>query len=99
VPVLPADWVTAADGTGCRALAPAYGENDHELCRRAWRDRREPGALPTVRSDASVAELAGSTCSGGERAVMRMLAAPRPAVSRARSVAHKYPHCWPAIGR
>ena len=32
--VLPADFVTAEDGTGIVHQAPAYGEDDYELCRK-----------------------------------------------------------------
>ncbi|MDO5052884.1 MAG: isoleucine--tRNA ligase [Pseudoclavibacter sp.] len=90
--ILTADYVTTADGTGLVHQAPAYGEEDKEVC--------DAAGIPTI---LSVDEGGRFLPAFGEFAGMRVFDANKPITQRIRargrlfrqaSYEHSYPHCW-----
>jgi len=90
--VVPADWVSADDGTGMVHLAPAYGEDDQVTCAR----HGVVGAAP-VRDDGTfddrVGELAGLDVLAAGEPIARALARAGRLFARA-TYRHDTPHCW-----
>ncbi len=90
--VLTADYVTTEDGTGVVHQAPAFGEDDQNVCNAA--------GIPTVvtvdehtRFTALVPDFQGLQVFDANRPV---LAALREAgvVVKVDQYTHSYPHCW-----
>lgn len=87
--VLPADFVTAEDGTGIVHEAPAYGEEDYELCKRE--------GLPLV----SIVDENGLYTEGRwqgqniwdvNKEIAKTLVAEGKAL-KVKYITHEYPHC------
>ncbi len=90
--VLVADYVTTTDGTGIVHQAPAYGEEDQQVCAAA--------GIPVIlsldeggRFVDTVPEVAGELWSDAGRTLTRMLKAQGRLIRQA-SYEHSYPHCW-----
>ena len=90
--VLGAEFVTTEDGTGIVHLAPAFGEDDQNVCNAA--------GIPTVvtvddrtRFTALVPPYAGEQVFDVNKPVIRELKE-RGVVLRQDTYTHSYPHCW-----
>ncbi|MSW97650.1 MAG: isoleucine--tRNA ligase [Actinobacteria bacterium] len=90
--ILPADFVTTADGTGIVHLAPAYGEDDQKVC--------EENGIPVMISvnDGGVflpriTEVAGQQVFDANKPLTKLLREMGRLV-RVASYEHSYPHCW-----
>jgi isoleucyl-tRNA synthetase len=90
--ILPAEYVTAADGTGVVHLAPAYGEDDQQVC--------EAAGIPVM---LSVDDGGKFLSRFGEVAGLQVFEANKPLTKslreqgrllRVASYEHSYPHCW-----
>jgi isoleucyl-tRNA synthetase len=92
VPVLAADWVSAADGTGVVHLAPAFGEEDQATC-AAHGVRGENPVRDDGTFDAPVRAFAGLDVFDANEPVARALAERGRLFARG-DVHHDYPHCW-----
>jgi len=90
--VLPADFVTASDGTGLVHTAIAFGEDDFRLG-----EQQGLTVLNPVRADGTYDErigaYAGRRVKGADQDLIEDLRA-RDRVLRAEPYEHSYPHCW-----
>ncbi len=102
--IIPGDFVTTEDGTGLVHTAPAFGEDDMEVCEAA-------GIRPVIPVDeagkftSEVPDYQGMQVFDANRAIIADLreaagdlarrdAADRPVLVRVASYTHSYPHCW-----
>jgi isoleucyl-tRNA synthetase len=90
--VLAADYVSDEDGTGVVHQAPAFGEDDQNVCNAA--------GIPTIvtvdehtRFTALVPDYQGVQVFDANKAITSELKA-RGAVLRHEGYTHSYPHCW-----
>ncbi len=90
--LLPSDHVTIEDGTGVVHMAPAYGEDDQNVCAAA--------GIPVVLTvddqavfTSVVPPYQGQHVFEANRDIVRDLKA-QGAVLRHESYDHPYPHCW-----
>ncbi|HEX8347036.1 MAG TPA: isoleucine--tRNA ligase [Actinoplanes sp.] len=90
--VLGAEFVTTEDGTGVVHLAPAFGEDDQNVCNAA--------GIPTIvtvddhtRFTSLVPPYAGEQVFDVNKPVIRELK-DRGVVLRQDTYNHSYPHCW-----
>ena len=90
--VLGADFVTTEDGTGVVHLAPAFGEDDQNVCNAA--------GIPTIvtvddhtRFTALVPTYAGVQVFDANKPIIRELK-DQGVVLRQDTYSHSYPHCW-----
>jgi isoleucyl-tRNA synthetase len=90
--VLVADFVTTEDGTGVVHLAPAFGEDDQNVCNAA--------GIPTIvtvddhtRFTALVPPYAGQQVFEVNKPIVRELR-DRGVLLRQETYTHSYPHCW-----
>ncbi|WP_417220985.1 isoleucine--tRNA ligase [Arthrobacter sp.] len=95
--ILVADYVTTTDGTGIVHQAPAYGEEDQNIC--------EANGIPVVLSvdegarflplfaHGPLAEIAGVQVFDANKAITRVLRDSGRLLRQA-SYVHSYPHCW-----
>ena len=94
---LVADYVTTTDGTGIVHQAPAYGEDDQQVC--------EEAGIPVVLSvdegakflpmfgHGPLAGIAGLQVFEANKPITQVLRADGRLVRQA-SYEHSYPHCW-----
>jgi isoleucyl-tRNA synthetase len=90
--VVPADFVSAEDGTGLVHTAVAFGEDDFRLGREVGLTVVNP-----VRPDGTFDDRAGPYAGRGVREVAQDLIADlreRGRVFLAEDYEHAYPHCW-----
>lgn len=90
--VLPADFVSAADGTGIVHLAPAFGEDDELVCRTAGIAGPQPIADNGTFTH-EVPELAGTTVFEASPRIITWLAEHQLLFDHGPHL-HDYPHCW-----
>jgi isoleucyl-tRNA synthetase len=90
--VLSADFVTTEDGTGVVHCAPAFGEDDQNVC--------NANGIPTVvtvddhtKFTALVPPYQGMQVFEANKPIMRELRE-RGLVLRQDTYTHSYPHCW-----
>uniref|UniRef100_A0A1B6KXD7 isoleucine--tRNA ligase n=1 Tax=Graphocephala atropunctata TaxID=36148 RepID=A0A1B6KXD7_9HEMI len=90
--VLCADYVTAEEGTGVVHIAPGFGEDDFELCKRH--------DIPTVcpidsagRFTGAVGYLNGTHVFNAESDIVNILKS-RKNWFYSEQYSHRYPHCW-----
>ena len=90
--VLSADFVSTEDGTGLVHMAPAFGEDDQNVCKA--------NGIPTVvtvddraRFTALVPPYQGMQVFEANKPIVRELK-DRGVVFRHESYTHSYPHCW-----
>ncbi len=90
--ILTADYVTTEDGTGIVHLAPAFGEEDMNVCAAA-------GIEPVIPIDsggrftAEVPEYQGLQVFEANKPIIEALKA-KGLVLRHETYNHSYPHCW-----
>ncbi len=90
--VLPADFVSAEDGTGIVHMAPAFGADDYEMGRR----HDLPVLLPVDdrgRFREEVPEVGGQFVKDADDRLVELLRE-RGALFRITRETHSYPHCW-----
>ena len=91
--VIPGDFVTATD-TGVVHTAPAFGEDDHKVCKQ-----NGIGMLQLIKPDGTfvdeVAEFAGRFCKEADRDIIRHLKQRRRVFADG-TYRHEYPFCWRA---
>ncbi len=90
--VLPAEFVSAEDGTGLVHLAPAFGEDDEIVCREAGITGPQP-VTPDGRFTDDVPDFSGVPVFDAVPAIVRQLA-DRMLLFDRRDYVHDYPHCW-----
>ena len=90
--ILAADYVDAESGTGIVHTAPAFGEEDFNLCRDAGIDPFDPvGPDGCFTRDA--ADLEGTDVFQANALIIRQLKQKGQVFSH-ESYRHSYPHCW-----
>jgi len=91
--VLPADFVSAEDGTGIVHVAPAYGADDYALGMQhdlpILRPVDDRGRLPSY----IPAPIGGRFVKEADADLVRLLKE-RGSVFRYSRESHSYPHCW-----
>jgi isoleucyl-tRNA synthetase len=90
--VLPADFVTAEDGTGLVHTAIAFGEDDFRLGEEQGLDVINPVRLDGT-YDERIGPYAGRWVKDADPDLVDDLRA-RGRLLRAESYEHSYPHCW-----
>jgi isoleucyl-tRNA synthetase len=92
VKVLPADFVTADQGTGAVHIAPGHGQEDYELGQRYGLDVLAPvdteGKFTTEAGD-----LAGNFVFKADPEIIAKLRANGSLLAEEK-LFHSYPHCW-----
>jgi isoleucyl-tRNA synthetase len=90
--VIESSHVTTTDGTGLVHMAPAFGEDDFNACKRAGIDVVDPvddeGNFKAV-----ISPYAGRNVKDADRDIMRDLKA-QGSVFRQAVLRHPYPYCW-----
>lgn len=87
--ILHADFVTTEDGTGIVHIAPAYGEDDYELCRK-----NDVPVLSLVDGDGNYTEgrwLGRNIWEANKEIAKTLLEEGR--VLKIEYIRHEYPHC------
>lgn len=102
--IIAADFVSTEDGTGLVHMAPAFGEDDMNVC-----SRNKIGVVMPVDDDGAltseVPDYAGKNVFEANRYIiadLREVTGPvgkrdpreRPFLVKAASYEHSYPHCW-----
>jgi isoleucyl-tRNA synthetase len=90
--VLPADFVTAEDGTGLVHTAVAFGENDFRLGEQQGLRVINPVRLDGT-YDERIGPYAGRNVKDADPDLIEDLRS-RGRLLRAESYLHSYPHCW-----
>jgi isoleucyl-tRNA synthetase len=90
--VLPADFVTAADGTGLVHTAIAFGEDDFRLGEQEGLNAVNPVRLDGT-YDERIGRYAGRWVKDADADLIEDLRASGKLL-RAESYEHSYPHCW-----
>jgi isoleucyl-tRNA synthetase len=90
--VLPADFVTAHDGTGLVHTAIAFGEDDFRLGETEGLNVVNPVGLNGT-YDERIGPYAGRNVKAADPDLIEDLRA-RDRLLRAESYEHSYPHCW-----
>lgn len=90
--VFAGDFVTTEDGTGIVHLAPAFGQDDHELGLREGLDAPNPVDLQGRFTDA-VPPVAGQFFKDADPVLIDHLRE-SGRLLRADGYRHSYPHCW-----
>jgi len=87
--ILHADFVTTEDGTGIVHIAPAYGEDDYELCRK-----NDVPVLSLVDGDGNYTEgkWLGSNIWEANKEIAKTLLEEGRAL-KIEYIRHEYPHC------
>lgn len=90
--VVLADYVSAVEGTGIVHTAPAFGEEDFEICKQygiALVDPVDPQGNFTDR----VADFKGLNVKEADKEIIKYLKS-KKAVVRHETIIHNYPYCW-----
>ncbi|RMG15632.1 MAG: isoleucine--tRNA ligase [Planctomycetota bacterium] len=90
--VVSGEFVTTDEGTGVVHAAPAFGEDDNEVCRAnglAFVNLVEPSG----RFSPACGPYAGRFVKEADRDIIRELRA-RGALVKEERIEHEYPHCW-----
>ena len=97
--VLPADFVTLDAGTGVVHIAPAFGEDDHEVHRRLTRQRPDLPLFNAVNPDGSFVDrferYAGRWVKDCDKDIQHDLK-DKGVLVHAEPYRHDYPFCWRA---
>jgi len=89
--VLEDGFVTTEDGTGIVHLAPAYGEDDFRVCRRAGIDLVDP-LDAEARFLPPVVDYQGQVCKDADKAIIKRLKDEGRLVQQS-TIEHSYPFC------
>jgi isoleucyl-tRNA synthetase len=89
--VLEDGFVTTEDGTGIVHIAPAYGEDDFRICRRAGIDLVDP-LDAEARFLEPVTDYVGLFCKDADKAIIRKLKEDGKLVQQS-TILHSYPFC------
>ncbi|HSG28896.1 MAG TPA: class I tRNA ligase family protein, partial [Candidatus Krumholzibacterium sp.] len=90
--VVGADFVTTEDGSGIVHMAPAYGEDDYQVCRKFG----IPTIHPVDRSGnfgPEVTDFAGMFVKEADPHIIQNLKS-RNLLYKKATIRHSYPHCW-----
>lgn len=90
--VVEADFVTTDDGSGIVHMAPAYGEDDYQICRKY----NLPTIHPVNKSgefEEAVTDFKGKFVKDADADIIQNLKA-RNILYRKEAYLHSYPHCW-----
>lgn len=90
--VIEADFVTTDDGVGIVHLAPAFGEDDYWVCKRAGIAVQNPVDAQGCFT-ADVTDFQGRNVHEANRDVIKHLK-DRNIVLKQDTLEHNYPHCW-----
>jgi isoleucyl-tRNA synthetase len=90
--VLPADFVSAEDGTGIVHTAIAFGEDDFRLGQQNGLEVVNPVRLDGT-YDERIGRYAGRWVKDADSDLVEDLRA-RGRLLRAETITHSYPHCW-----
>ncbi len=97
--VIAADFVTLDAGTGIVHIAPAFGEDDHEVHRKITRDRVDLPLLCAVKPDGTFIDrfelCAGRWVKDCDKSISHDLK-DRALLVHAEQYRHDYPFCWRA---
>jgi isoleucyl-tRNA synthetase len=97
--VIAADFVTTDTGTGIVHIAPAFGEDDHEVHRKLAAGRRDLPLFCAVKPDGTFVDAfalcAGRWVKDSDKPIQRDLEA-RGVLVHAETYRHDYPFCWRA---
>ena len=95
-----ADYVSTEDGTGIVHTAPAFGEDDSNVFKKANEGKSEDGMIPFVEPiDAEckfteeVPDFAGRFVKDCDKDIMDRLKREGKLIKRD-TIMHQYPHCW-----
>ncbi len=90
--VLTSSHVTTTDGTGLVHMAPAFGEDDYNVCKKAGIDVVEP-----VDADgnftADVKDHVGKNVKEADKDIIKDLKA-KGSIFKHVTIKHQYPYCW-----
>jgi isoleucyl-tRNA synthetase len=90
--VVPADFVTATDGTGIVHMSPAFGADDYTVCQQHGLPVLQP-VDDRGRFRADLPEVGGEFVKDADDRLVRLLKE-RAQVFRFAKESHSYPHCW-----
>jgi len=91
-PVVPAEYVTLQDGTGCVHTAPGHGLEDYHTGREHGLEILSPVDEKGVFTD-EAGPFAGQHIEQGDAAIVERLRSDGYLL-RADETVHSYPHCW-----
>ena len=89
--ILTDDFVSTSDGTGIVHMAPAYGEDDYRVGRRAGIDIVDP-LDDEARFCEPVSDYVGQFCKDADKAIIRRLKDEGKLVQQS-TIEHSYPFC------
>jgi isoleucyl-tRNA synthetase len=90
--VIASDHVTTGDGTGLVHMAPAFGEEDFNACRREGIEPVDP-VDDEGNFTAQVPDWAGRNVKEADKDIIKELKS-RHLVLRHDTIRHSYPYCW-----
>ncbi len=90
--VLLGDHVTATDGTGIVHTAPAHGEEDYAVCKKAGIELVDATDAEGTFTD-KVPEYKGLNFKDADKVILKDLKA-KGAIYRHDTLTHSYPFCW-----
>ena len=95
-----ADYVSTEDGTGIVHTAPAFGEDDSKVFKKANEGKSENAQIPFVepidaecKFTAEVPDFEGRFVKDCDKDIMERLKREGKLVKRD-TILHQYPHCW-----
>ncbi len=90
--ILLGEYVTASDGTGLVHTAPAFGEEDFEICRKYKIPIVDPTDFEGKFTE-EIPEFKGLNIKDADKEIIKYLKA-KNAVVKHETLVHSYPFCW-----
>ncbi len=90
--ILVGDHVTTTDGTGMVHTAPAFGEEDFQICQKYGIPLADP-VDAEGKFTSAVPEYAGQNVKDADKAIIKDLKT-RGAILKHDTIVHNYPFCW-----
>ena len=90
--VIPSSHVTTKDGTGIVHMAPAYGEDDFEACKKEGLPLVNPVDMEG-RFTEPVSDFVGVNVKDSDKDIIRYLKEAGKLLLH-ETIVHSYPHCW-----
>ncbi len=90
--VIAASHVTTGDGTGLVHMAPAFGEEDFDACKKVGIDPVDP-VDEEGRFTAAVPDWQGIVVKDADKSIIQALKA-KGALFKQATIRHSYPFCW-----